>query len=175
MISEENFRKTEGRLYRYYLQKNQIKKLKHKTLVLYEHKKAIEKDLRETNIHIEPESKSIDYSEKVQNSSSGISYAEGAAIKEIEKLQREFTATTKHILKTHAKVRELERDIVDTEYIIGLLNEECKQFSELKYGEKKSIYEIADRLNMGKSTAARRREEIVTDVSNMFFNKYDYY
>jgi predicted nucleic acid-binding Zn-ribbon protein len=166
VITEEVFRKTEGRLYRYYWQRRQIDKLKHMVVVLWKQLQSIEQDIKQTNVTIEPESRSFDYSKvRVQTSNDGSSYAENEIIKELDKLHREWQRTKRRILKINAKIREFEKEIADIGYVISLLNEECKQFVELKYGESKSLYEIADRLNMGKSTAGRRREEIVEDVA----------
>ncbi|MCM0648654.1 hypothetical protein NBE98_09735 [Clostridium swellfunianum] len=166
MITEDAFRKTEGRLYRYYWQLRQIDKLKHRVVILWKQLQSIEHDIKQTNVTIEPESRSFDYSKvRVQTSNDGTSYAENEIIKELEKLHREWQRTKKNLLKTNAQIREFEKEIADIGYVISLLNEECKQFVELKYGESKTLYEIADRLNIGKSTAGRRREEIVEDIA----------
>lgn len=167
MITDEQFRKTEGRLYRYYYQLRQIDKLKHKVCVLWKQKEQIEQDIKETNVNIEPDlNMGIDYSsERVQTSPTGASIAEREIVKELEKLAKEWQRTRNKILKTNARIREYEKQAADMEYVIGLLKEDSKHFVELKYGENKSLYDIADKLNIGKSTAGRRRKEIVEDVA----------
>ena len=48
----------------------------------------------------------ISYSEKVQSSSLGVSYAEQETIKQIDKLMEEWKDTRKQILKLHARIRK---------------------------------------------------------------------
>ena len=45
------------------------------------------------------------------------------------------------------------------------LNEEDKRFIELKYGDKENLLYISIKLNMSKTTAYRKREEIVENIA----------
>lgn len=167
-IDKDTFRKTEGRLYRYYEQLKIIDKLKHKVVILYKQLDSIKKDLKLTNITIDPvESRSFDYSkERVSSSSNGISYAESEIIRAIEKLEKEYMYKKKKMLKLHARIRRMEEEIEDMKYNLSLLNEEAKEFIELKYGDGKSVNWIGDFKYCGaRSTAKRRREEIVADIA----------
>lgn len=167
MIDKETFRKTEGRLYRYYSQLKLIDKLKHNVVVLYKQLEAIERDLRTTNIKIDPvESRSFDYSkERVTSSNTGASYAENEIIRAIERLEKEYIYKKRKMLKLHARIRQMEEEIEDMKYNLSLLNEESKQFIEWKYGEKKSIEFIAQRLAIAPATAYRKREELVEEIA----------
>lgn len=167
MIDKETFRKTEGRLYRYYNELKLIDKLKHKVVILYKQLEAIENDLRTTNIKIDPvESRSFDYSkERVTSSSTGASYAESEIIRAIETLEKEYIYKKRKMLKHHAKIRQMEEEIEDMKYNLSLLNEESKQFIEWKYGEKKSIEFIAQKLVIAPATAYRKREEVVEEIA----------
>ncbi|MGV2643904.1 hypothetical protein GNF86_21220, partial [Clostridium perfringens] len=94
-MDKELFRKTEGKLYRYYNKDKQINSLKDKLTLLNKQIEAINKDLRECNINLEPESKSPSFEERVQTSSDGISYAEREVMRVTElKIRR---ATQKQI------------------------------------------------------------------------------
>lgn len=166
MISEELFKETEKKIFSYYRNLKEINKLKQRVEVLSRQKEAIEKDIRETNVDIEPEIKAVDYSkERVQSSSANSSYIEAALIKEIEKLERERKDTIQKILDCNARIREIETSTSEMEYVINDLSEEYKRFLELKYKELKALEYIADNLSIGKTTACRRRKEIIENIA----------
>lgn len=167
LIDKELFRKTEGRLYRYYRQLKQIEKLKNIVVLLWKQKETIERDIKETNVSIDPESKSIDYSQdRVTASSDGCSYAEKEIIRAIEKLEKELIYKKKKILKLRARIREMEEQTEDMNYNISMLSEEAKRFIEWKYGEGKSIDYIAAEMYAGaRTTAYRKREELVENIA----------
>jgi len=165
MIDKETFRKAEGRLYRHYNILQNIKFLELECEELEKQKERIRRDMRETNVTIEEESRSITFEERVQTSSSGVSYAERALMQEVEKLEKEWIFIRKKLLKKRIKIREIERQVFSLKNNITMLSEENRRFIELKYGDKKSIEEIADSLNMARTTAYRKREELVEDIA----------
>ena len=164
MNNDEIFKKTEGRLYRFYEDQQKIKCLELECIDLEQQKEKIRKDIQETNVFIEEESKSITYEERVQTSSNCTSYAERALINEIDKLEKEWIYVRKKLLKKRVKIRELERKNINIKNNIEMLSEENKRFIELKYGDKKSFEEIGQVLNMGKTTAYRKREELINNI-----------
>ncbi|GAA0115715.1 hypothetical protein [Clostridium senegalense] len=164
MNNDKIFQKTEGRLYRFYEDQQKIKCLDLECVDLEQQKEKIRKDIQETNVFIEEESKSITYEERVQTSSNCTSYAERALINEIDKLEKEWIYVRKKLLKKRVKIRELERKNINMKNNIEMLSEENKRFIELKYGDKKSFEEIGQILNMGKTTAYRKREELINNI-----------
>lgn len=93
------------------------------------------------------------------------SYAEQQIIREIEKLERELIYKKKRILKTNARIREIEEQIQDMQYNLSTLKEKPKRFIEWKYGEGKSIDWIANEMYGGaRATAYRKREELVENI-----------
>ncbi|WP_460292593.1 transcriptional regulator [Clostridium tertium] len=165
-MDKELFRKTEGKLYRYYESKKHLFGLNEKITRLENHKETIEYDIRHTNIRIDPFQNGAGINERVQTSSNGTSYAEQEMIREIERLERERVKVVKQILKTKAKKRELENYISNMDFNINMLNEESKRFLELKYSDKAKVIAIAQKMNMAVATVYRIREEIVENVAN---------
>lgn len=165
-MDKELFRKTEGKLYRYYESKKHLFGLNEKIIRLENHKETIEYDIRHTNIRVDPYQNGAGINERVQTSSTGTSYAEQEMIKEIEKLERERVKLTKQLLKTKAKKRELENYISNMEFNINMLNEESKRFLELKYSDKAKVIAISQKMNMAVATVYRIREEIVENIAN---------
>ncbi|CAH2213219.1 hypothetical protein [Tepidibacter aestuarii] len=161
MIKKEVFKKTEGMLYRYFKDKRDINMMQHKILVLENNKNKLEYILKSTHISslecMNGDIKGISYeSERVQTSVGKESYFEKALMKEIDNLERECVDINKKIIKLRIKAT----------------NKEARLFIDLKYGEGASFYTIADKLNISKSTAERRRGEIIEDIAK-FYNFYE--
>jgi hypothetical protein len=168
MIDKDLFRKTEGRLYKYCKDIKLIEKLKKRVVLLWKQKEEILKEKSDLK-HLDIDTylnMGIDYSrDKVQSSSTGSGEGEKGTIKYIDNLQRQYVNTVKRILKTNARVRELELQIQDMHSNLAMISEESKRFIECKYGECKSVEWIAEEMYLGaRSTAYRKREELIQDI-----------
>jgi len=167
MISEQAFKKTEGMLYRYYRNIRKKDRLKHKKYTLENRIEQIKRDIKTINIELDDNVKAIDYSkEKIQSSSVG-SGLEQSLMEEITKLENELKTIIKAKLKLQAKIRLLETEISDIEYVINQLSEEYKQLVELKYGNSMKISNtaIGMKLNMTEATVRRKRVEVVETIA----------
>ena len=164
-MDKELFRKTEGKLYRYYESKKEIYCIKDDIASLEREIETIEYDIRHSNVIIDYYQNGIGIQERVQSSSAGTSYAESEMCKQIERLEKEHVDKTKKILKSRAKLREIERYVDHMDRNIKMLQEEDKRFLELKYGDKKNILQISMILNIAQATAYRKREELVEVVA----------
>lgn len=176
MIDKEIFRKTEGRLYRYYRHLKEIEKLKYKVVILWNQKEQIENDIKETNVTIELDlNMGIDYSrERIQTSPTGSSYAEQEILKAIGNLEKELFNKKKKILKLHARIREIENQDTDMDYAIRMLGEVYKQFVLLKYKQKLSFEQIGRELHMSsKSTVSDWREKVVIDIAKLLYKNVE--
>ncbi|WP_346848459.1 transcriptional regulator [uncultured Clostridium sp.] len=165
MLDKELFRKTEGKLYRYYRFKREIESITNRIECLETRLKTIESDIKTTNVTIDYYQNGIGISERVQTSSKGTSYAEEEIIKEIGKLEREHCNKTKQLMKARVKLRDMEEFTSYMEFNINMLNEEDKRFIELKYGDEINMPEVATRLNISQATAYRKREELVKNIA----------
>lgn len=169
-MDKELFKKTENRLYNYYIHLKLIEKLKHRVLLLWKQKEQIEKEMVELkNLNIDAYSNiGIDYSsERIQSSSSGTSKAEGEVIKYINNLDRQHKDIIKKIYNTNLKIRELELQIQDIQFNLSKLPEESKKFIELKYRDGRSVEWIANVMYGGaRSTGYRKRKKLIKDILN---------
>ncbi|SHF16685.1 sigma factor-like helix-turn-helix DNA-binding protein [Caloramator proteoclasticus] len=169
MIRDDIFRKTEGMLYRYYNYKKKLGRMKHKIEILEQKRQKLSEDLRNTNIVLKSDLQSITYDKPyIQSNNDNSSQAERELERVITRLEEELKKTIKEKLKLRAKVINIEAEIADIEYAINQMNEEAKKIIEMKYGDGCSLYVIADKLNMGKSTVSRKREEIIEDFAKYF-------
>ena len=163
-MNKELLRKVEEKLYKYYSIKNKIDRLKNEISFLESKLNRIEMDLKNTNVKIDYYQSGLALGEKVQVSSTGSSYAEQEICREIEKLERIHLDTYKKILKLKIELEELEEFILSMDEKINKLEEENRMLLELKYCDKKSLLFISTQLNMSKTTAYRRRTEIINEI-----------
>ncbi|NEZ47948.1 hypothetical protein FDF74_12225 [Clostridium niameyense] len=165
-MDKDTFRKTEGRLYRYFRDMQEIDKLEYRCMELEKTKESLRRDIRNTNVSIDAEiGMAIGYEERVQTSTSGTSRAEQGVIKEIEKMQREWKQTRKQILKNHYRIREIQRQNTDMNFLFRNMATEYKLIAEMKYKEKLGLEKIGERLHIDKSTVKRKKDKIVKDAS----------
>ncbi|AWZ49805.1 hypothetical protein C3495_05800 [Clostridiaceae bacterium 14S0207] len=168
MIDKETFRKTEGRIYRYYENLKKIDMLEHRCMVLENTKEQLRNDIKNTNVSIETDmNMGIGYEERVQTSSTCTSYAEKEIARQVNKMIQEWKDIRKEILKIHSKIRELNKQDPDMKYAIGLLDTQYRLIADMKYKDQLSLEKIGLKLNMDKSTVSRTRERIVKDVSKV--------
>lgn len=169
-IDKETFRRTEGVLYRHYRKLRNIENIEEEIKELQRQIEEIRKDVRETNIYIEPGlNMGISYDERVQTSTDETSYAEKETIRQIEKLEKEWKYVRRKLLKKKARIREFERQVAPLKYNINMLSEESKRFIEWKYAEGKSVDWIANEMYGGaRSTAYRKREELVENIAQWY-------
>lgn len=164
-MDKDLFRKTEGKLYRYFQSKKKIYSIKERINWLEKQLETIEYDIKHSNVAIDYYQNGTGIQERVQSSASGSSYAETEMCKEIGKLEREHLDITKKILKCKSKLRELDGYIEHIKSNIEMLSEDDKRFIELKYGDKKNILAISLMLNIASATAYRKREELVENIA----------
>ncbi len=163
-MDKELFRKTEGKLYRYYSKDKHEKSLIEKLNLLDNQIAAINKELRECNIHLEPESKSPSFEERVQTSSDGMSYAEREAMKVTElKIRR---ATQKSIDREHIleQLDNLEIESNEIEWKLRDFNGELKQILELKYKDGLNEIKIAHKMHLDQSQVNRKKQQIINKI-----------
>lgn len=164
-MEDELFKKTEGRLYRYYEGVKDLDKLELEITELKNQKETLIENIKSNNVSIEHGlNMGISYGEVVQTSSSGVCYAEREIIKGVERLERELADVIRMLFEKEARVREIKRNAISIGKNLDDFKEENKRFIELKYSEKIDIPEIADILNMSRASAYRKREELVKSV-----------
>lgn len=169
MITKEVFRKTEARLYNYYIQLKFAEKLKGRVKLLKMQQQEIECEMKNlNNLTLEVYANmGIDYSrDKIQTTSTGIGESERETIKYITRLEKEREHKVREMMKCNAKIREVETQKQDIEYNLSMLNEECRRFIEWKYGENKSVEWIGEEMYVGsRATAYRKRDELIEGIA----------
>ncbi len=174
MLDRETFKKTEGQLYGYFRDLDEIETLKQEYKEFKEQEESIEYDIKSCNVTVEPDMHmSPSFDERVQISPTGESVAEKGIIREIENLENELDYVKRKIRKIRARIRELNRRMAKFKKVLTVppLSQESMNFITYKYKESedgrcKSVDWIADKMYSGvRSTTYRKREEIVENIA----------
>ncbi|HID0765405.1 TPA: sigma-70 family RNA polymerase sigma factor [Clostridium botulinum] len=163
-MDKEAFRKTERMVYNYFKKEEVIKYKKDVIEVLKKRIEQLEERIKKTNVNIDHNLQAVPFGERVQTSSTGISYAERAIVQAIDRLIREQADKKQEILNLEEDISNIEKDSKAIEFNIRMLNEEDKEFIKLKYKQELSVEQIADELNMSRATGYKKREKIIKDI-----------
>lgn len=164
-MDKELFDDIERKLCRYYSKDKHKKSLEDKLKLLENQIEAINKELRERDFNLEPESKSPSFGERVQASSDGMSYAE-----------REVMRITDLKIERRAKKREereqvleeldnLEIECNEMEWRIRDFKGSLKQLLELKYKDELNEMKIAQIMHLDQSQVNRRKKQIINKIA----------
>ncbi|WP_373845413.1 transcriptional regulator [Clostridium sp.] len=167
-MDKETFKKTEGKLYGYFRDISEINILEDECMDLQSQTESIEWDIKHCNVCVTPDSHmSPSFGEKVQTSPTGESVAEKGIVREIEKLEDELKYVSGKLRRNRARIRQLKRNISPLKKVLTVppLSKEMMDFIEYKYKLDKGFGWIAAEMYGGvRSTAYRRREEILEDI-----------
>jgi hypothetical protein len=167
---DSEFKKVEALLYRYFKDKNKINWYKQKVARLIVRAEYIKLQLEPGNFpHINSDLKAIDYDKVyIQGGSTEPSYIERDMIKQFEKYKEEYLDLKKRIKDLKEIISNLECRNVDLDVLIGTYEGDKATLIDLKYNlkpnEKRSFSEIAEKLNISKSTAVERRDNLILEI-----------
>lgn len=159
------YKETEDKLYKYFNKESIYKGLKRQLEVLDKQIWEIEKELKEcTYIDIEEESKSQGFTERVQISTNGISYAEGQMIKLTElKLRRK---TKKEIERENIieQLEDMETIESEMEWKVEQLKGNFKELLRLCYKDNMNEVQISFKLHLSQSQVNKRKNQILEKI-----------
>lgn len=164
------FRKTEGQLYNYFYDIEDLKRVRAEIVSLNEAIENLDKRIKECNVKIDPEqSGCVQIKERVQTSSNCTSYVEREISKAIGDMEKEQVHKIRKLFKLECRERNLSYKVENMRRNIEMLKPEYKKFLELKYNQVKydklGMRDIALELNMGKNKAYDLREALINDIA----------
>lgn len=172
-IDKALFRKTEGQLYNYFFDIEDLKRVRAEIVSLNETIKNLDKRIKECNVKIDPFPNGAGTSERVQTSINTSSYIEREISKAIGDMEKEQAHKIRKLFKLECRERNLSYKVENMRRNIEMLKPEYKKFLELKYNQvkydKMGMRDIALELNMGKNKAYDLREALVNDIAR--FNR----
>ncbi|RXI38839.1 sigma-70 family RNA polymerase sigma factor [Clostridium tetani] len=152
-------------LYNYFIKDDIVKSKKELIEMLENQINKLEEQIKTNNVKIEPElNMGISYDEKVQTSTDGASYAEKAVIRAVEGLEMDKAEKLEEVFKLEKDIMDIERESKIIELNIGMLSEEDKKFIEMKYKERMSVEEIAEKINLSRTAGYNKRDKIVENI-----------
>lgn len=154
-------RKVENVLADYYQNVNKVNRLMKELKRVRQRMEEIELRIRNTEVFIGLESKSITFEERVQSSSTGESYQEKELQKAISKLEKEYKSNLVEEIVLERDIRILEKDTWIIEDQLQLLPDDEKLFIELKYRDDFSNEYIAKKLAVSTSTLYRIKGNVI--------------
>lgn len=164
-MEKDLFKSTEEKLYRYYSKDKHISALKKRIILLDQQIELVDKDLRENNFSIEPESTAQQYTERVQTSGSGTSYVEREIMRVTEakiKRKAEKELERQNILE---RIDKIELDADEIEWKIEDFSQELRTLLELKYKKKYGEQKIAMEMHIDQSQVNRRKQQIIRKIA----------
>lgn len=164
-MNDDLFKTIEKRLYDYFQTEKKISCLRQKIQLLNKHITDIEKKIKETNILIPEESRSSTYEDSVQTSRNTSSYAENAAIKIIEDMEREVVYKQNEITHLEKIIRNTESDNAIIKYNLAFLSADHIRILELKYAQKKKDWQVGMEMNIERSTITRIKQKLIADIA----------
>jgi hypothetical protein len=159
------FRKTEKKLYNYFGKDKKIYSINKKMNLLKGQIGDIENKLKNVDIDIPEESRSMTYEERIQTSSDGASYAERAMIRITDKLLIEKARKEEEVAELEEELRNIEADSVIIECNIKDIKNEDMEFLKMKYKEDLKDWQIGYKLGIDQSTATRTRQRLVENIA----------
>lgn len=164
-MDKNTFRKTEKKLYNYFGKDKKIDSINKKITLLKKQIEDIETKLKNVDINIPEESKSMTYEERVQTSSDGTSYAERTLMRITDKLIVEKARKEEEVAELEEELRNIEADNIIIECNIKDIKEEDMEFLKMKYKDELKDWQIGFKLEMDQSTATRIRQRLVENVA----------
>jgi DNA-directed RNA polymerase specialized sigma subunit len=165
-MNKELFVETENKVRRYYQKDKLINSLNSKIKLLDKQIDAIEKDLKECNITIEPGIKPISYEERVQTSGDGSSYAEREAMRLTEYKIKRMAEKKLEREKLKEQIDQIELDYIfmrdAIESIKGIYRELLKLYYEKEYNEQK----IASILNWTQPQINKKKWRLIQKIAD---------
>lgn len=160
------FKKTEWQLYNYFEKDSKIKAAESKRELLKKNIEALERKIKNTDIRLVPEVKSVCFSERVQTSNDGVSIAERNMINLIDKLEREVEKKEAQIVDLELSIMKNKEDNETLDKFFGEnLNEYYRKLLEYKYRDGDSNIEICNKLSVSETKLVKDKKKIIERVS----------
>lgn len=166
MIDKKTFRKTEKKVYSYFMKDKKISSLRYKIELLKTQIEKIDEKLKNVDLSIPEESRSMTYEERVQTSNDGTSYAERALIRITDKLLSERSRKGEEINEIEIEIMNIEADNAIIDKNIKGLRREDFDFLKVKYDKELPDWMVGLDLNMTQSTTTRKRQRLIQNIAD---------
>ena len=153
-MDKELFMKIEENLYGYFKDKNKITSVRKEITIVSNLINTLERNIQTCYGSIELNIIAI-----------GTTYVEREIEKAIDDMEKERAQRVRKLYKLQCEERNLIYKIEKIEINISMLNEESKNFIELRYNKGLGVRAVALELNMSKNTAYGKRAELINSIA----------
>ena len=168
-ISKEEFRRTEGLLYRYFEQPKEIETIQNHIALLKEQAEELEERIKETDVSLDTYANmGIDYSrDKIQTSSQG-SYAESETCRQIQKLEDRKNEKNRNINELMNEIQDIQENNQIIHDNLKMLSDEKLKMIEAKYRDKLVLSDLLDKIHMSRSAWFDNRKKLIENIAQWF-------
>ncbi|WP_243103900.1 hypothetical protein [Clostridium sp. JN-1] len=164
MVDNKEFRDMGQKLFNYFNKDKKVSVLNKRLEILKKQISEIEYKLRNIDIDLPEESKSITYEERVQTSPTGESYTERTLLRITDKLLREQSWKKEQTADIEETIRNIEADNAFIEANIKDLRAEDQEFLKERYKYGKKDWQLGMEFNMSPGGATKRRHRLVENI-----------
>lgn len=165
-MEKELFKQTENKVRRYYQKDKLINSLNNKIKLLNNQIDAIEANLKECNISLEAGIRPINYEDRVQTSGDGSSFAERQAIQITEFQLQRINDKKFEKQKIFEQIDQIELEYNDLDEAIREIKGKFKDLLEMAYKKGWGEQKIAQELNWTQSSINRKKQLLMTIISD---------
>lgn len=126
----------------------------------------IEYKLRNVDVDLPEESRSMNYEERIQTSPTGESYAERTLLRITDKLLKEQSWKKEQVADIEESLRNMEADNAVIEDNIKDLRVEDQEFLKEKYKYKKADWQVGYKFGISQQAATDRKNKLLKNVAN---------
>ncbi|WP_075809909.1 hypothetical protein [Clostridium perfringens] len=160
------FKRTEWQLYNYFENVSKIEAYQSKRDLLKKNIEELERKIKNTDVSLNTDVKSVEFSERVQTSTNGVSAAEKNMINLIEKLEREIEKKEGKIVDLELSIMKMKEDNKSLDkFFDSRLKDYWRKLLEYKYGDGDSNIEICEKLNISETKLVKDKKKIIERVS----------
>lgn len=175
-MDDREVKATEKKIKNYFLRLKKIEIYKGRIKDTEESLDKVRNDIGKSNINLSVSYSSIDYSkDNVQGSSSIYNGIEKEIESVFDKLEKQEKQLKEKLVNLKANISILESENKEIERVLNNLDEESKKIISLKYKEskrEKTLESIAYELHLSKSSIARKKDQILKDITEWLYSIY---
>ncbi|NFH70107.1 hypothetical protein FDC35_13265 [Clostridium botulinum] len=159
------YKETEDKLYKYFNRDSIYKGLNSQLTVLNKQIDELNNELKDCKyINVDEESSSPGFDERVQTSSSCISYVESQVIKLTDMKLRRKEKKELERENILSQLGDLESIVVEMEWKVGQLRDNYKKMLSMVYKDNMNEVQISFKLHLSQSQVNKRKNKILEHI-----------
>ena len=164
-MDKELFEETENKIFKYFNRDKMTKALNDKLKILDNQIEVIDQGLRECKVCIEEESSSPSFEQKVQTSSTGVSYAEREVMRVTELQIKRVISKQLERQKVLEQLDDIEIACNEIGWKIEEFEGELKDILKFLYKDRLGENAIAEKMHIGQPQINKIKQQIIRKIA----------